>query len=417
MQPAHSSAARADEAAAPIATTWKEVVLTMSFIVKCIVVPLQLMYDALMWQKLSKNPLYSDKLYEATTTTPTNGVYNFYILSLIAFGAIAWMGGLNRIFCAILGLSLLLAILIDRSPWNQKVSLKDMPRQVWRYLRLLIQVMRTELLLLIVASAFVYGIAKPITRSLDLFGGNTFLVLYGVYLAIRIVVFCRYLLIVAFQWDTYNAPPFEIRKANFRDRSTAVRHLTWSFLLGNIGLVVRCGYYDMTVSLFDSFYEAVGYPEIGGLWGFALAALVIVLWLVVADVRLGNTYYKAHRALHEDSVLYVSVHRIHHYAVYPTVLDSGTINPAEFLMTESGSIWFAPLPDWYWFAFQMCMLFGHFEGHHTVAEDKHHAEHFQFHVLHHRLYQCNYGMPAMDEKYNTLVTWSEFLDSKSKPED
>ncbi len=387
----------------------------MSFVAKCLIAPLQFVFGRiLLAEKLATNPLYSEKLYEPANTAPSRGVYNFYVLSLVVFCLISWAGGLSWAFCLLLIVSVLVAMIVDPMEWRQKLSPADMPRQVWYYLRLLLQVLKTDLLVLLVATALVYGMVKPYTRQFDVFDGYTLYALYGLYLAIRTIVFVRYLWIVALRWETYRSPPFEIRKANLRSRGAALRHLTWSYFLGNVGLVVRCGYYSMIVYTYDRFYSFVGYPNLNGVWGIVLVVLTVGLWVLLADMRLLNTYYKAHRALHENPALYASIHRLHHCAVYPTVLDSGTINPAEFLVTESTTIWFAPFADWFWFTFQIWAVILHFTGHHTIAAGDDREKDFQFHVLHHRLYQCNFGFPETDEKYQTLLTWSEFVASEEQ---
>jgi hypothetical protein len=91
---------------------------------------------------------------------------------------------------------------------------------------------------------------------------------------------------------------------------------------------------------------------------------------------------------------------MHHRGVLPTPLDSGTISPLEFLITEMTFPAGALVPNWCWVIGQILLgAVGHWPAHSAGARFKI----SQHHLQHHRYFTVNYGLtPSEDRRYGTL---------------
>jgi hypothetical protein len=232
---------------------------------------------------------------------------------------------------------------------------------------------------------------------------SSFVMLYAFYMVARAWWLVRYLRLLGFHWEDAG-PTFAVREANLKTRSAAIRHVLWSYFLGNIGLVVRCAAQVLTISLFEGLRSAMGvdvatHSTLGPLLvpiGIAVAGL----WLAtygLAGRRALLIYYRTHRTLHSCRPLYDSIHAIHHRAILPTPLDSGTISPAEFLVTEMAFPAGTLVPNWFFTIHQILFaLLGHWRGHDSGRTVNHH-------LLHHRLFNVNFGItPTTDARFGTL---------------
>lgn len=77
---------------------------------------------------------------------------------------------------------------------------------------------------------------------------------------------------------------------------------------------------------------------------------------------------------------------MHHKAITPCLLDSGTIGPPELVLTETAIpamiLWPHPV-QLVWESFHMIL---HYMGHDATQDNGIH------HVMHHKLLNCNYGI-------------------------
>ena len=124
------------------------------------------------------------------------------------------------------------------------------------------------------------------------------------------------------------------------------------------------------------------------------------LWPAIKRALL--IYYRTHRTFHANRPLYSSIHSIHHRGVLPTQLDSGTISPAEFWITEMVVPSAALVPNWYFVIIQVVLaFFGHLPSHDTGTR----WAMSQHHLHHHRLFRVNLGLTsAEDAEFGTLFT-------------
>ena len=224
------------------------------------------------------------------------------------------------------------------------------------------------------AFAIYIGIA-PIWYRANL-GMNTFVVLYMIYMLYRIMIASRYLYDILWHWDDGMAAPLHVHEKNLCTRSIAARHVIWSYLLGNVGLVIRCSSQLLTLAVFERLrlslhLDLASYAPLRP-YLTLICVTGVILWtvmLIVSVPRMTLLYYKVHRTLHRYKPLYHSIHAIHHRGIFPTPLDSGTISPAEFALTEFAYPAATLAHDWAWILGQLATaVFGHWPGHRTGSD-------------------------------------------------
>ncbi len=199
---------------------------------------------------------------------------------------------------------------------------------------------------------------------------SSFIMLYGFYMLVRTYWLVRYLWLLSYRWENAGQT-FAVHEANLHSHSVAVRHVLWSYFLGNIGLIIRCASQVMTIGIFEWLRIAGGMDLANHpasrhhlvLISIVAAAIwLAAFWLAVRRALL--IYYRTHRTFHNCRPLYDSIHSIHHRGVLPTPLDSGTISPAEFFITEMALPSWMLVPNWWWTITQIIVAFaGHWASH------------------------------------------------------
>jgi hypothetical protein len=339
------------------------------------------------------------------------GFYNSHLLSALVFVALAAAGFINVWLTAWLITCLVVAIVLDGRGWRRKVVVAAMPGQLLLYLQVLARA-AWDALPYYAFAYLVYIFVAPLWDWTNL-AVSSFVMLYGFYMAVRGWWLVRYLWLLVFRWEDAGRT-FAVHDANFRTRGAAIRHVLWAYFLGNIGLVIRCASQVLTIALFEWLRTATN-MDLGTRadWrpyllpvGLAVAAA----WLGTFKLAINRAlliYYKTHRTFHECLPLYDSIHSIHHRGVLPTPLDSGTISPAEFFITEMALPAGMLVPNWWWTIAQAILAYwGHWASHDAGTRLKF----SQHHLLHHRLFNVNFGLsPAEDERFGTLRTVAEHI--------
>jgi sterol desaturase/sphingolipid hydroxylase (fatty acid hydroxylase superfamily) len=318
------------------------------------------------------------------------GTYNLVGVFIVAFVVVACIGKLSMLAPAIVASSAIVALLLDRESISRKLDLAALPAQLVSYFHLMLLWLRD------MGPGFIlcflcYSLIEPYFKKVCLWNANSFWALYGACAIIRTFFLIKYLLTIWMRWDDAR-PPFEIRRMNMRTREEAARHILWSFFMGNAGLAVRCGQQIAAITLFDGLQVLLGMENFRpGLSAAIVGPLIGLLTMYVCLSKSISMFYKLHRTMHENRTLYTAVHRIHHKAAYPTVLDSGTETPQEFILTESLGFFTYLYPDWLFVAAQMLALITHYTGHNTAITRE---GLLHFHVQHHRLFTRNFGLFA-----------------------
>ena len=329
----------------------------------------------------------------AVRTGAREGSYNLTIIGAIACAAalVGHGGHLYRALAFGVVVSLAVAFALDDEPISKKVSLLSLPGQLWSYARLSVGVAKDAAGYL-VATFLAFIFLAPAARAYGLWHGWAYVAAYALLLGVRSAYAIWLLSRARERWEA-RLPPFTVRKGNLRSVRRAVKHVVWSFFVGNVGLAVRCG---KQVALLSAFAFLAGtFPEhVAARWPHAWVLGGILAMAVVYrhGALLDALYYKIHRTLHVSSALYSGLHRIHHKAVLPTILDAGTESPGELLLTEYAAPVHVLLPSWLFFLAELTMFVGHFEGHRTRplrgADGK---TYLDAHIDHHRLVSFNFS--------------------------
>jgi hypothetical protein len=334
----------------------------------------------------------------------TGGEYNSHLLTFVVFAILATVGWMNVWFFGWLVACMVAAILIDDRPWRRKVSLSAMPGQLGLYLQVLAQAAWDTFPFYVLAYVL-YVCTAPYIASINL-AVSSFVMLYAFFMFVRASCLVYYLWRLGFRWE-HAGRTFEVHKANLHSRSAAIRHVLWAYFLGNIGLVVRCGIQVVTIGGFEWLrkrcdMDLLNYPaaaaHMSTIFWIAVVVWLATLWSAIARTLL--VFYRTHRTFHSNLPLYSSIHSIHHLGVLPTPLDSGTISPAEFWITEMTIPTVAIVPNWYFTGLEIILAFaGHMPSHDTRAQ----SAFSQHHVHHHRHFKVNLGLtPATDAEFGTL---------------
>jgi hypothetical protein len=356
------------------------------------------LFDSMLLPRVV-DPLYS--LPEGARWTRRAGLYNSYAL-FVALLWMLWTVGLCPLWLVTLqSVSLVGALTLDDRcvVAGSALSCSALPEQLCSY-RQLAQSLLADVWVMWVGpvAAFVVfarvhdswlDAHSPLLLGSDFICSHFGLFLYCVYQSVRALY-----LVVALVWD--GAHHARVRR----------RELLWSYLLGNIGLVVRCFRYDalkwcgrMLAHLVPGLVVAES-----SLWAH-LAFLLVTGWLSWGQIAFSNVdnylFYKVHRTLHASHPLFSLCHALHHRALYPTLLDSGTISPLELVLTEFSLpvvvlLWPPVIAVGYELGYSMVgHLIGHTAGFHYGGTHHH---------IHHKLQHANFGLQAhFDKMYGTLA--------------
>lgn len=327
------------------------------------------------------------------------GYYNSHTVFMIIVLILTCFGLFNIPLAIFLFVSYSIALLLDLN--ENSVSISALPMQLVTYLELVIKwigdVWKPFLL-----AFLLYLVLGRYLQNMSLLGGPwyAFLIVYSFYFLFRLYFLIRYLLTIAFNWN--GSSSFEIKLANLNTPKIASKHMIWAFFLGNLGLTIRCGKQFIFLWLIDHIITAFRIPlpifELGNIYNSILWFVYILLTLFVLVYFMLIIYYKVHRTLHENRTLFIFLHRIHHEAIYPIVLDSGTISPLEFILTETGAFMFILFPDWLFVLESVLLAVGHLVGHNTLIKN----ERLHHHVQHHRLLNVNYAEPVADRFFGSF---------------
>jgi len=217
-----------------------------------------------------------------------------------------------------------------------------------------------------------------------------FWIAYLAWISVRFVYFGIHMWDLRRRWARM-APPFVIHKANFRSPERTARHMVWSLFMGHVGLAFRCGRQLALIAV----YSALAGPlpsELGRrvphLWALGLVGLCALFYLY--GTAVGPIYYKVHRTLHNSGRLYAGLHKVHHKATIPTLLDSGTECAFELALVEYTGCVHLLWPSWAFTATEMLFATGQAASHHTLTAKLGKGGH-DGHVAHHRVVSFNYA--------------------------
>jgi len=332
------------------------------------------------------------------------GAYNSHLVSGIIFAILGITGVVNPWLVVWLEVCLVAGILIDERSLKKKISLRAIPSQMMLYSQVLLRAMWEALPFYLLAYVLYVGMAPIILKTNLVI--SSFVMLYGFYMVWRAFWLAKYLWVLLFRWENAGHT-FEIHEANLKNRSAAIRHVLWGYFLGNVGLVVRCASQVMTIGLFEfvrqrTSMDLTAYPALADYLMpiFIVGTIIFLATFFMALQPALSIYYRAHRTFHTHLALYDCIHGIHHKGVLPTQLDSGTISPFEFFITEMALPTGMLVPNWWWTGTQVILaLVGHLPSHDANSRMKtgHH------HLAHHRYFNVNFGLtPAADIRYGTL---------------
>lgn len=345
-------------------------------------------------------------VYSVRGDAPAVGPYNSHFVFVAFLSACGLFGWVSPWLVAWVAVCFCGGLMFDQRRLGRKLALTALPRQTLLYCQLLLQAIKDVAILF--AHAFtIYIFSAPILQRLDL-SINSFVLLYTIVIVIRSWTLVRYLTLLN---DTER--PIEqvigVAKANLAERTSARRHVCWAYCLGNVGLVVRCAVQVVTLSGLESLRIGLGLDlSEHAMYSDHLILVALgcaVAWLVVLPWNYNRTelvYYRAHRTFHEVRPLYHCIHAIHHRGVYPTPLDSGTISPAEFGITEFAAPLLTIIPNWAWVLAQLGIAYG---GHWPAHDSGTKSTAARHHLLHHHLFHFNFGLtPRLDRVYQTERT-------------
>jgi len=366
--------------------------------------------DPLDVQAVPKDGIPEGAVYSLWGSAQRGGEYNSHILFSLVIASLTLLNLIPPAVGIWIAICLVATFLLDNRSLQRKVNLRSLPGQAFLYVQL---VMRSFLTAFPhYAFAFMaYLCVWPVQDALNISFTSSLAMLYGFYMVLRLVYLAR------FTWALTGSgrvrpAVFSEERANLRDRQTALRHVWWTYFLGNTGLFAKCSVQVMTIGAFESLRQLLGldlynHPSIAPYSPF-ISALGVVLTTVGAGMSLkmsARVYYRAHRTLHVCKPLFDSVHAIHHRGILPTPLDSGTISPLEYFITDMARPAYMLLPNWLFVLCEIALAgWGHLPAHTTGTNSKLGGHH----VAHHRFVVYNFGlMPEDDERWGTLYVAPE----------
>lgn len=345
---------------------------------------------------INRTPTLNAPRYQVIGQADGTGTYNSHLIFVVLLAASATFNWIPLWVAALATSCFVGGFLIDRRRLADKVNLSVIPKQSWLYACVFVQVLRDAALPYALAFAL-YIFSAPILRSFHV-SPNSFVLLYGAYLLFRTACLLKFSAQLLLRPHETPESILGKQKANLSTRNKALSHLFWAYFIGNVGLIVRCSAQVLTLALFDFCIRALNFNLDRFEWYqsnmLLIAIIAVVAWGLMIRwgfQRAALIYYRTHRTLHEERALYDCIHAIHHRAVYPTLLDSGTISPAEFALTELVFPAATIVPNWCWVMGQIGLgIVGHWPSHdsrNVSAAAKHH-------LLHHQHFKCNFGLTA-----------------------
>lgn len=361
-------------------------------------------------QETTQDQIPPGAIYKLWGAGRRGGEYNGHIMFSMVMVGLAAAGVVSfSVFCWIMA-CLVAAFLLDNRTLKRKVSLSALPGQAFLYVQLVLNAFRTAFPHYVFAFV-TYLCVYPLQDKLNV-SVSSLVMLYGFYMVLRIVYLTIFTYALTIGVDRVQLNVFSEQRANLRTRQVALRHVWWTYFLGNTGLFAKCSTQVMTISAFEFLRRQIGL-DVGTHPLFApyvnwIAGLGVILCVIGIGLSLGmsgEVYYRAHRTLHVCKPLYDSIHAIHHRGILPTPLDSGTISPLEYFITDMARPAYMLIPNW---LFVLCEIGLAWAAHlpaHTTGTDSKVGGH---HVGHHRYVVYNFGlMPEDDERWGTLFVPEE----------
>jgi sterol desaturase/sphingolipid hydroxylase (fatty acid hydroxylase superfamily) len=343
-------------------------------------------------------------VYRLLGSAERGGEYNGHIMFSLMLVGLTAAGLVNGLALSWIALCLIATYLLDERPLKRKVNLSAIPAQFFMYLQLVMNAFRDALPQYTLAFVIYLGI-YPLRESLNL-PVSSFVMLYGFYMVLRIGYLILFTCALTIGSKRFHLRVFNEQRANLRNRAVALRHVWWTYFLGNTGLFVKCAVQVITIAGFESLRLWIGFDVTENrltaqhlttvnLVGVALCVIGIGL-----SVRLSSTvYYRTHRTLHICKPLFDSIHAIHHRGILPTPLDSGTISPLEYIITDMARPAVMLMPNWLFVLSEIGLAFGAHLPSHTSGTLHKFGQH---HLAHHKYVVYNFGLfPRDDERWGT----------------
>ena len=284
------------------------------------------------------------------------------------------------------------------------MSLRAIPAQFLLYLQLVTNAFRNALPQYTFAFVIYLGI-YPLRERFNL-PVSSFVMLYGFYMVLRIGYLSLFTFALTVGSNRIHLRVFQEQRANLRNRRVALRHIWWTYFLGNTGLFVKCAVQVITIAGFESLRLWIGFDveshplTAQHLTTINVVGVILCVVGVALSVRLSSTvYYRTHRTLHVCKPLFDSIHAIHHRGILPTPLDSGTISPLEYIITDMARPMVMLIPNWLFVLSEIGLAFGAHLPSHTTGTLQKFGQH---HLAHHKYVVYNFGLfPADDERWGT----------------
>ncbi|MCH2213095.1 MAG: sterol desaturase family protein [Fuerstiella sp.] len=325
-------------------------------------------------------------------------IFSCVILGLTAFGVLS-----IQTLCWVLACLIATFLLDDRS-LHRKVSFRAIPGQLFLYLQLLLNAIQVALPQYTYTFVIYLGI-YPLREKFNL-PVSSFVMLYGFYMVIRIGYLLLFTWALTIGSNRISLRVFQERRANLRNNRVALRHVWWTYFLGNTGLFVKCAVQVMTIAGFESLRKWIGFDVTTHPLTASHQTMITVTGIILVIVGLGlsarlssSVYYRTHRTFHVCKPLFDSVHAIHHRGILPTPLDSGTISPLEYIITDMARPAVMLIPNWLFVLSEIGLAFGAHLPSHTTGTLQKFGQH---HLAHHKYVVYNFGLfPSDDERWGT----------------
>ena len=343
-------------------------------------------------------------IYQTYGSARRGGEYNSHLVFSVILIVLAATNIVSLFWFAWVTLCLVASLLLDQRPWQRKVALTALPGQMGLYL----QVLGRAFLNTLPHYGIGFGLylcIYPLRERLNLPLSSLFM-LYAFYMVLRMGYVLVYTYALTVGSRRLQLRVFHEQRANLRTPQTALRHVWWTYFLGNVGLFVKCSIQVITIGGFEMLRQQAGLDLYAVAWcvehanfiqgvGLALSVLAILFSIPLST----KVYYRTHRTFHTCKPLYDSIHAIHHRGILPTPLDSGTISPLEFIITDMSRPVALLIPNWVFVLNEVVVaLLGHLPAH-TSGTLRKVAQH---HLAHHKFVVCNFGLlPKNDERWGT----------------
>lgn len=356
-------------------------------------------------QEARKEEIPAGAIYRLFGSAKRGGEYNGHIMFSIILLTLGVTGLTSWTIVGWGMLCFVVAFLLDERPMKRKVSLPAIPGQFLMYAQV---VLNSAWLALphYTFACLIYFCIYPLREQFNL-SVSSFVMMYAFYMVIRIVYLTYFTYALTVGYGRVNPRVFEEQRANLRTRQIALRHVWWTYFLGNIGLIMKCSVQVLTIGSFELLRRWSGFDLASNATLAPYASTITVVALVLAlpafwlSVKLSSrVYYRTHRSFHVYKPLFDSIHAIHHRGILPTPLDSGTISPMEYFITDMARPGVLLLPNWLFVLSEVGLAFGaHLPSHDAGTSHKF----GQHHLAHHKYVVYNFGLfPRDDERWGTL---------------